>query len=109
MFGDCYCDIYSGDYEPIENYSQYMTVARRNYRCIECRELIKAGVKHEAVTGSFYNEIVNYRTCCRCKTIREDFGFCVHGILWEDLQETWEEDSHLLGIGDKDEFRTARI
>lgn len=74
-------------------YSYSEPVARKQYKCCECRAPILEGEKHFCCTGKWDGSIDTYRqhfTCMEaCMLIRDEFdGECIpFGSLQEEFQE----------------------
>lgn len=68
--------------------------ARKEHRCVECRETIKIGARYEKTSGIWDGSPNTYRTCLSCTEIRDHFqcdGF-YYGQLWSDLEENFFPD-----------------
>ena len=87
----CYCDA-----EAPEFYNAKDVVARKQHKCSECGEDIKAGETYEYLFGKWGGETTTYKTCSDCLNLRFALGttpcYClVHGSLLEDFSETINE------------------
>lgn len=79
-----------GDDGP-EFYTQTKKKARKEHRCVECRETIEKGTKYEHVSGKWDGRTDTFRTCLSCVEIRDHFacnGF-IYGQVWNDLEENF--------------------
>lgn len=68
--------------------------ARKDHRCVECRETIKAGDRYEFVSGVWDGEPAAYKTCLSCVEIRDHFaceGYLI-GEVWNDLEDNFFPD-----------------
>jgi len=84
----CDCSNYCAGDET-EIYRDKICVARRNYRCCECGEVVRAGDKHESVWLLCDGKWEGYRTCLPCFRVRSEFcpnGWCLGGLR-EQLQD----------------------
>ena len=70
-----------------------IVTARKEYRCIECRDVIKPGDKYEYTRGLWDGRWSTFRTCILCLRIRKDF-FCswVYGDMRQDFFEEYGFD-----------------
>ena len=75
-------------------YTTTYPVARKEYRCEECRETIPKGAKYELYKMLFDRSWSTTRTCMSCAEIRDHFrcGSCVIGDLWNGLEENFFPD-----------------
>ena len=74
--------------------SRTVRKARKHHRCVECREDIKPGDRHEYLSGIWDGEPDAFRTCLSCVEIRTHFaceGYLV-GSVWSDLEENFFPD-----------------
>lgn len=68
--------------------------ARKEHRCVECRDLIPIGTVHEKITAVWdgMDSFDSMRTCMSCVEIRNHFA-CgkgwVFGEVWNDLKENF--------------------
>lgn len=82
----CFCD-----YDPAAVYRVSRPIARKVYRCHECRGVIAAGDRYERAVGLWEGEWRSYFTCSGCLLIRDHLDavrpcFCwSHGGLDETL------------------------
>jgi hypothetical protein len=67
--------------------------ARKEHRCDECGETIKARDLYENATGLWEGIWETYKTCARCVLVRSDFfrGW-LYGNLVADFQEAFGFD-----------------
>jgi hypothetical protein len=69
--------------------------ARKDHRCVECRETIAKGQKHEYIKGLWDGRFDTFRTCLSCVEIRNHFS-CGNGWLfgevWSQLGENFFPD-----------------
>lgn len=86
---NCACVYTSGDGDLPEFCSTEIVKARKAHRCVECRDVIAIGQRHERTSGKWDGEINSFRTCLLCVEIRAAF-MCegwTYGLLWEDVEE----------------------
>lgn len=79
------------DGESAQFYRATTRTARKEYRCVECREPIAPGARYEHVTGMWDGSFSTYRSCLSCVEIRDHFA-CngwLFGMLWEDLEQNF--------------------
>jgi len=62
---------------------------KRDYRCVECCGAIPKGVEHEAYGGLWDGIFETYRTCLKCRDLRE--------ALRPLAQKAWGEDCFTFG------------
>lgn len=64
--------------------------ARKEHRCVECRQLIPVGAEYARESGKGDGGIFTEKTCATCFEIRATFtcgrGY-FFGTLWEDMTE----------------------
>ena len=101
---DCSCD-----YEPAELYNAQIVRARKQYRCEECGCAILPGERYEYVFGKWEGYVSTFKTCERCRDIRQwvknnvpCFCWC-HGNMLEDAAEaiseaTWRAPLETAGL-----------
>jgi len=88
---DCACSCDFDDAPVIADTK--IVIGRKDYVCVECKEQIPKGAKHEAYKTLFDGAWDCSRTCLRCMQIRDDFGCCVIGELYNELVECgWTRD-----------------
>lgn len=84
----------------INNNFQCSTVvkkARKEYRCVECHQVIRPGDSYEKYVTKDIN-IETFRTCAICYDIRQALvcGSWYFGMLWEQIEESvfpnWQID-----------------
>lgn len=63
--------------------------ARKDHRCIECREVIPPGAYYHRDKGLWEHGWDCYDTCLTCGRIREDY--CSHGYTYGELGEAIQE------------------
>lgn len=68
--------------------------ARKQHKCIECRQLIQPGEIYERDTTIFEGDISVYKTCLICVCIRSELLICGwhYGDMWNDIHEAHCED-----------------
>ena len=71
----CECDWY-GDGEPVQMFSEWSPVARKEHACCECGQAIKTGTKYHRQKGLCDGLWFEDITCLPCKSIRDDFAPC---------------------------------
>lgn len=92
MSFDCFCD-----YDPPEVYSSRFVRARKEYRCYECRKLIRVGERHEYAFGVLDGWTYQPRTCMGCVGIRQFVSinipcFCwAHGNILDDARSAVQQ------------------
>ena len=100
---DCSCDWDDG---PAEFFEESNPIARKQHKCVECREMIQPGERYERVKGRWEGEYSSHATCIPCQRIRDTYcprGYCF-GMLAEQIEEClgfdyredpkeWEENS----------------
>jgi hypothetical protein len=60
--------------------------ARKEHKCVECRETIRVGQYYMEETGiSADGDPFRYRTCAPCHAIR--VGYCPGGYAWGELAQ----------------------
>lgn len=94
------CTLGEYDGERPEFYSDKMVKGRKEHKCCECFETIPKGTVHHRITGKWEGDIDTFRTCPRCKAIRDDHssgGGYTLGTMWEEIEECWGEDYLLVG------------
>jgi hypothetical protein len=98
MSGTCDVSIggdYDGDQATV--YNERHVVARKAHACYECREPIAPGTRHKVVTGLWEGRWETYRWCPACDEIVAEFsgGPRSFGVLWEEMEQNWDEGAHL--------------
>lgn len=89
---DCICD-----YDPAQVYRREARAARKQYCCGECGGTIMPGELYEYTFGVWDGSASTFRTCERCRDIRQWVQnnvpcFCwAHGNLDEDAREAVED------------------
>jgi hypothetical protein len=83
---DCSVDVD----EPCRVWVEIRRKARKEHKCVECREAIRAGQHYVEETGiDAERSPFRYRTCAPCYAIRE--RYCPGGFIWGDLADTiWD-------------------
>jgi hypothetical protein len=68
--------------------------ARKDHKCVECREVIAAESKYEYTSGIWDGRASTYKTCLACVEIRNHFSYdgWVFGLLWSDMEENFFPD-----------------
>jgi len=64
-------------------------IARKNHRCSECNEIIKAGNPYQYKFYIYEDSKTSHRTCMDCISVRNLF-FCegfVFEQMWNDLED----------------------
>jgi len=88
---DCYCD-----YDPPEFYNKSEHTARKAHKCKECGKAIQPGQRYEYVRGKWDGCMDFFKTCARCKALRDHLAahvrcFCwAHGNMLDDARTTVE-------------------
>jgi len=91
MFEACSCDY--GDGEPMETLEYKVRKGRKDWKCLECHEVIPKGTKHHYLRSVFEGEIGEDRWCVRCDTMRKDAAPCAPmGCLFEELRDCYGTD-----------------
>lgn len=91
----CWCD-----YDPPEFYDRREPTARKEHRCAECGGRILPGERYERVSGKWDGDFSQFKTCCRCTSLRDWVKahvpcFCwAHGNIREDALETARAYAH---------------
>lgn len=92
---DCYCD-----YEMPAVYNVTQPQARKTHKCNECGHAIESGERYEYVFGVWDGDANTWKTCPRCKALR-DFVLShvpcccwAHGSMRTDCIETAREFAH---------------
>lgn len=80
----------SGDGESPQFFTRIFRKARKKHICCECRDVIEIGQKYENLSG-LWEEFEVFKTCLICMKIRDDYGCCEIGTLWEDLEYSYFE------------------
>lgn len=91
--GDCGVCIgggYDNDELDIDTYYQRNVIIKRNCKCFECGELVKAGTEHQQCGGTYEGVRKNWRFCLLCAEIADTF--CCDGRMFGTLWEGVEED-----------------
>lgn len=83
------------DCEPWTFYATATPVARKEYRCCECRRIIRVGDKHHKLTGLCDDTWSTSRTCNHCMAMTDLMNEMCGGYpvtrLFEELVEHWRE------------------
>ncbi len=80
--------IYVGDYDAPAVHCDRLVRARKEHKCCECGDTIRAGLLYEYTTGLWDGFWSTYKTCARCVNIRNDyFRGWVYTQMVEDFQE----------------------
>lgn len=86
---ECACidnenDFDGWDYEPTESFP----IAKKNWKCGECRRTIPIGEKYSCHTGKWMGKFVIDRTCMDCRSVTEHL-FCswTYGMVWDELTD----------------------
>lgn len=88
----CYCD-----YNPPDFFSESMHTARKAHRCSECGRAIDVGEQYENTTGKWDGDFSTFKTCLRCRAVREYVVehvpcFCwAYGNMLQDARDTVSE------------------
>ncbi len=87
------CDVCIGsdNYDDRATFERTETpVARKVYRCGECREPIPVGTRYSKTVGKWDGDLLTLRQCLMCSEIQRVFscgeGF-TYGTLWDDMDE----------------------
>ena len=93
MTDGCSC-IYVGepDYGP-EFFSATEPKARKAHACGECGRQIQPGERYEYVCGKWDGDMLTYKTCVDCLSIRNAF-FCeayTFGDIWSRVRDHFSE------------------
>jgi hypothetical protein len=86
---NCDCSIDSSDYGVGELYSETIRKARKEHKCCECHETIKAGNLYEVAKALWDGTWGSYKTCITCRTIRNHY--CPSGFALGELAEQIRE------------------
>jgi hypothetical protein len=96
----CFIDIDLN--ETTEFHIEKMVKAKKEHRCIECKQLIHKGEVYEVVTLKYRGDsIFSCKTCSSCKEVRD--VFCCswyYGMVWELIIENIQEADINLGCLD---------
>jgi len=68
---------------------QAIKKARKQYRCIECGELIQKGDTYHCFSGIWDGQWDHMRTCIPCAQIRNDLFSC--GFIFGEMREHFLE------------------
>lgn len=91
MFDACSCGY--GDGETCDVTVHKIVKGRKDWKCIECHEVIPKGTEHHWLKSLFEGAWEEDRWCMRCDAIREDAVPCAPlGCLYEYLRECYGED-----------------
>jgi hypothetical protein len=85
------------DFEHPEFYVAERRKARKEHKCSECGRIIQKGETYEYVSGKWDGNIMHYKTCADCLSIR-DAMFCegwAHSGLYDDLWDYLRESDVL--------------
>ena len=80
------------DYEPAPKvFQEKVCVARKEYQCCECRELIVKGQQYQHTKGLWDSCWMTFRTCLTCVRIRKDFFSCGYAYeeMWDEIHEVY--------------------
>jgi hypothetical protein len=95
MAYDCACD-----YDPAEFYFSEVRTARKSHVCEECAAPIMPGDKYEYVFGKWEGYVSIFKTCERCRDIRQWVKNNVpclcwaHGTTIEDCKNAVDDAAH---------------
>lgn len=93
------CDVQLGDYDGDEAtcFSEAFVTARKEHTCFECLDPIRRGQRHERVSGIWEGEWHTYRFCEPCSESSREFfdGGRTFGVLWDGMEENWDQGAHL--------------
>lgn len=84
---DCSC-VEPSDGDRAGFYDRATVRARKQYRCMECGDVIAVGESHERITANWNGDFETHRCCALCAEIATALccgGWC-HGMLWDDVQ-----------------------
>ena len=84
---DCSC-IWVDDYIVPEFYSSFIRKEEKEHTCCECGRVISYNEHYEYVYGKWNGNVLEFKTCCDCMSIR-NFMFCDgfgHGSILEYLR-----------------------
>lgn len=92
----------SCDWDPAKVYRQQIRRAAKDYKCDECRGVIRKGERYEYTTGCWDGYWDDFHTCSDCIPIRCEIaripGGCggwLHGGMLEELQDMrWQPENH---------------
>jgi hypothetical protein len=89
----CSC-VYDDDVEPCDVFESKIVKGRKEYKCIECGDMIKKGEKHEYSKWLFEGDWNHARTCAVCVNIRKSVycGQYAVGALRETILEEFGID-----------------
>lgn len=86
---DCSCD-----YEQPEFFVREKHKARLQHCCSECRRTISPGEEYERVRGKWDGDVLTFKMCCRCMSLRDHITAHVPCFCWpfsgllEEARET---------------------
>ncbi len=84
----CACTI-NIDYDGESSFhKQKIQTARKKHRCYECLKDIQPGEKYEYVSGVWDGDLLVYKTCLDCKSIRDTFfDSWIYTNVWDNFQD----------------------
>ena len=89
-------------------------IARKLYKCGECRCTIEPGQEYERDVTVFEDEITTHKTCIVCVHVRDSLFRCggYYGGVWETVHETFcgydDDDDEMECICPKTASRSRR-
>ena len=95
-----FCDMsIGGDYDGDTPafFSQRMVKARKYHVCYECRGQIAPGQPYQLTVGKWEGNFDTFKFCAPCVEIASEFtdGARSFGVLWDDIDQNWEDGAHL--------------
>lgn len=74
----CCCEYY----ESPEFFIQNRRKAIKDHRCYECGRLIKKGELYQAESGKWEGEVITYKTCNLCMSLRDFVQAHIPCVCW---------------------------
>jgi hypothetical protein len=81
----CDCSVDNGDGDYPSFFREETPIAKKAYKCYECRSKIEPGQKYHKAFGVWDGVFSTYRTCWTCNSIRLDY--CPNGVAFGELAE----------------------